>query len=270
VAKGLRLRFRPTDRWVMSDAVLLERALRNLVSNAVRYTERGGVLVAARLLNGLVRLEVRDSGIGIAEGDRQRIFDEFFQVERNAARGGLGLGLAIVARSMELLGHRLSVRSAPGRGSLFAIDLMPAPGGAPQRRSGTAPAAAPVLTGRSIVIVEDDAPARDALRTRLQRWGADVEAFESLDALCAWLGTQPDRPDALLTDFQLSTGTGPDAILALRAHFSQSVPALIVTGATAPDELERFAHLDVPVLHKPYRSEVLARALRALLSPAPR
>jgi signal transduction histidine kinase/CheY-like chemotaxis protein len=268
-AKGLRLRFRPTDRWVMSDAVLLERALRNLVSNAVRYTERGGVLVAARSRNGLVRLEVRDSGVGIAASDRPRIFDEFFQVERNAAQGGLGLGLAIVARSMELLGHRLNVISAPGRGSLFAIDLMPAPASAPQPRSGTTTTPEPSLTGRTIVVVEDDAPARDALSTRLQSWGAAVEAFDGLDALSAWLGTRPARPDALLTDYQLSTGSGTDAILALRAHFPEAVPALILTGATAPDVLERFVRLDVSVLHKPYRSEALAQALRALLAPDP-
>ncbi len=269
-AKGLRLRFRPTDRWVMSDAVLLERALRNLVSNAVRYTERGGVLVAARARGGLVRVEVRDSGIGIAASDRQRIFDEFFQGEGHAAQGGLGLGLAIVARSLELLGHPLSLSSAPGRGSVFAIDLQPArPGAAPQG-DGAAKLPQPSLSGRTIIVVEDEAAARDALRARLQSWGAGVEAFDGLDTLAAWLRTLPARPAALLTDFQLSKGTGLDAIRALQAHYGSQVPALILTGTTAPDELERFARLDVPVLHKPYRSEGLGQALRALLARARR
>ena len=264
--KGLRLRLRPTTVVVRSDPVMLERIVRNLVANAVRYTAQGGVLVAARRRGGMVRLEVRDTGIGIAPEHQHTIFQEFVQLDnpgRDRSRG-MGLGLAIVQRSAALLGHRIGVASTPGKGSCFWLELPQAH--APAALPQAARVAPGGLKGRHILIVEDDLVVREAMVERLQAWGARVEACASLDELQRWLDRHANEgwpaPDAMVSDYRLPQGTGLDAIAAVHARFG-AVPALLVTGDTAPQELMRLDASGVPVLHKPFRPEALLAALQS-------
>lgn len=265
--KGLRLRLRPTTIWVRTDPVLIERVLRNLVANAVRYTERGSVLVAARRRGGRVRVEVRDSGPGIAPQDQERIFDEFVQLASPQRVQGLGLGLTIVRRTLVLLEHPLALHSAPGRGSCFAVTLDPV-----RRPAIVEPVRAPVsanLAGRSVVVVEDDEVVRDALRARLQAWGAQVHAFDDLVSLRAWIDESDTAvpPDLAVCDFQLPSGTGIEAVAALRRRHGASLPAVLITGDTAPRDLAKLEHAELPVLHKPFRSESLMVLIERLLTP---
>jgi len=263
--KGLVLRLRPSTAVVDSDPVLLERILRNLVSNAIRYTEHGGVLVAARRKpGGRVSIEVWDTGIGIDPSHRKTIFEEFVQLD-NAARErsrGLGLGLAIVKRSAEMLDHRLTLRSRPGRGSCFAIEVpLGTHGGQPQvQRSALHRLEAHPLMQRCVVVIEDDPAVRQALEERLRAWGAQVFAFDDLPALHTWLGEALQGPDLVLSDYRLPSGTGMDAIRAVRQRFDvpgHVTQAALLTGDTAPDELARLQTAQVPVLHKPFRAEAL-------------
>ena len=259
-ARGQRLRFVPTRRVVQSDPLLLEQVLRNLVGNALRYTQRGGVLVAARRGAGGVRLQVWDTGQGIALADQQRVFEPFVQLanpERDR-RKGQGLGLAIVRRSVDLLGHPLGLRSVPERGSCFTILLPRAP--APVARPDAAlPGPAP-LAGLRLWLLDDDPAVRAALVARLEAWGAQVQAHASLAALAQTLDCGPAEPHGLLTDQRLPDGDGLQAIARLRARLGP-VPALMFTGDTATELLARAQAQGVPVLHKPVATDLLLQAL---------
>jgi signal transduction histidine kinase len=195
--RKLRLRLRPTRLAVRSDAVLLEQVLRNLVGNALRYTERGSVLVAARRRNGHIELRVLDSGPGIPADQQERIFEEFVQGGHasSAAPGdghvGLGLGLAIVRRSLSLLAHPLSLRSEPGRGSAFTITLDEAT--APPPVQVKPPQPGQPLREWCVVLVDDDAQVRSAVTARLAAWGAQVEAHAGLASFRQWLALRHRR-----------------------------------------------------------------------------
>jgi signal transduction histidine kinase/ActR/RegA family two-component response regulator len=263
-SKGLDLRFRPTRLAVLSDPLLLEQILRNLVSNALRYTDRGGVLVCARRRNGQVLLQVWDTGRGIPEEKQAAVFEEFVQLGNRArdSRLGLGLGLAIVRRATDLLGHPIRLRSRLARGTCFSIEL--------PRTEAVRMVAVPVplsgqpLTGRRILLVEDDSAAREALATRLEHWGAEVTACDGLISLRATLTTLAQSPHLLITDQRLPSGSGLSAIAHVRQHHPQTA-ALVVTGNTAPNELAVLAASGVPVLNKPFRSDVLLAAIYQLL-----
>lgn len=269
-AKGLRLRFRPTALAVVSDAVLLEQMLRNLVNNAVRCTARGGVLVAARARGGEVLLQVFDTGIGMSAEQQAAAFEEFVQFDKVGADGrvrGLGLGLAIVQRSARLLRHPLTLRSVPGRGSCFALTL-PAERRQVAREAAEPPAPGTPLAGARIAVVEDEHAVRVALQWRLERWGAEVHAYEALQPLRdeAARGVLP-AVDLLLTDLRLPDGDGLAAIALLRAA-QPALPALVVSGTTLPAELARLKLAGVPVLNKPFRTEALLQSLREALPGA--
>ena len=268
-AKGLRLRFRAQGLVVRCDAQLLDQLLRNLVANALRYTESGGVLVAARARGrDQVLIQVWDTGIGIAPHHQAEVFDEFVQVDnpgRDGARG-LGLGLALVKRCATLLGTSVQLRSAPGRGSCFSVLLPRMKRRAAQRPVAPTPSAAP-LSGRRILVVDDDASVREALAARLEAWGASVTSFDGLQGVRDWLDADHARPDMLLTDQQLNAGNGLQVIAALRERHG-AVPALLVTGNTAPAEIARLVATGVPVLHKPFRAETLLAAIEKAAAPA--
>ncbi|MCM5681787.1 hybrid sensor histidine kinase/response regulator [Schlegelella sp. S2-27] len=260
--KGLRLRLRPTPAVIESDPVMLDRIVRNLVSNAVKYTERGGVLVAARRRGDKVRIEIHDTGIGISEEHRQAVFQEFVQLDnpqRERSRG-MGLGLAIVQRTAAMLGHEIGLRSQPGRGSCFWVEVPAA-----QRAPSAAPAQQPVprLQGRRVLLVEDDPTVREAMVARLQSWGAQVYPCTSLADLRRWLAQAGDlRLDLLLSDYRLPDGDGLQVLAEVRARFG-AVRALVVTGDTGPEELGRLHEAGVQVLHKPFRGDALLQALQA-------
>lgn len=277
-SRGLTLRFRPTAAWVHSDPALLEQILRNLVSNALRYTERGGVLVGLRRsgTQGL-RLEVWDSGQGIAPEHHGLVFEEFAQLPSPAGRQskglGLGLGLAIVDRAARQLGHARGVRSRPGRGSCFWVEL-PRAEPAPREEPGAAAAVGPAGPAGptpwpgepTIWLVEDEAPLREALAELLARRGARVRAFGSHAALAAHLADAQEWPDALVCDDHLGDGNGAGCIALVRAGSPWPVAGLLITGSTAPQDLARQAALGVPVLHKPFDGARLVDALAGLLA----
>ncbi|MBB4845413.1 signal transduction histidine kinase/ActR/RegA family two-component response regulator [Paucibacter oligotrophus] len=271
-AKGLRLRLRvPPAACVLGDAVLIEQMLRNLVVNALRYTESGGVLVAVRRQGAGWRLAVHDSGPGIAAAQQARVFEDFVQLDNPQRQRiqGLGLGLAIVKRAAALQGCEVLLRSVPGRGSCFSFVLPAAALQAPGMAAAPAQALAaePDLRQRQICLVEDDAGVREALAQRLRGWGARLSLFESpADLRAALARGELPAPALLISDMRLPGGNGLDVVAALRAAHGAGLPALILTGNTAPADLAELAASGLPVLHKPFRAEQLAAAIQRLLA----
>lgn len=229
-AKGLRLTIRASDAVVLSDAGYLRRILQNLISNAIRYTDRGRVLVAARRRGALVRLEVWDTGPGIPEAEQENIFKEFHRIAaRASASEGLGLGLAIVERAAALLGHPLTLHSRPGRGTVFALLLPPTD---PQVPSDPALPAPPVdggMEGRIVLLVENDTELRRALVLLLEKWGvAVIEAAHGEEAL-ALIDDLGILPDAVILDQHLGVGlSGLATLAALRAR-APDLPARLIS-----------------------------------------
>lgn len=275
-AKGLRFRVVGTGTIVHADAALLTRILRNLIANAIRYTPAGAVLVGCRRLrdpSGLVsaRIEVRDSGIGIAAERQGDIFREFYRIDEGETdpRKGHGLGLAIVAGLAQSLGATVSVRSAPGRGSTFSVIV----------RTGrlepaqAAPQAPPAfrLRGRHILVADDDPRILGPMRDLLEQWGCSVTAAATIEAALDMVADMADPPDAILSDFRLANGEkGTNLIDAVERRFGGTIPAALITGDTSARDLTEIGVGDRPVLHKPVSPSRLRSALAALLEPAPR
>lgn len=267
--KGLELRVRRTSAAVRSDPVLLERTIGNLVSNAIRYTAQGHVTLGCRVSGETCRVIVADTGIGIAPEYLDEIFSEFFQVPslEGSRSLGLGLGLSIVKRTADLLGHRIVVRSWPGRGSCFAIEMP----------RSTRPVAADVrepppgmsLAGSFVAILDDDLDNRMATTVLLEDWQCHCVAGSGADEVIAQLRGHLRQPDVIVCDLELgANGSGIDAIARLRSAVEAEVPALIVTGDVAA-KLEAFAHCPaITVLHKPVGAAALRRALEQALAHA--
>ncbi len=230
--KGVRLRVLPCSLSVRTDPGLLDRILGNLVTNAIRYTPPGGkVLVGCRRLQGQLRIEVLDTGVGIPPQFRDQIFEEFFQIE-NAERdrkNGLGLGLSIVKRSAALLGHPLSLYSHPGRGSCFSITVPSV-----ERQIVIEPVPDKVqdlLHGAFVVAVDDDSEARFAMEQLLHMWGCHALVSGTRDDVLVQLEEHLRSPDLIVTDMRLGKGvTGFDVIAAVREQTGELTPAVIVTG----------------------------------------
>ena len=266
--KGLKLRLRPTKLAVTADRLMLEQIVRNLVSNGLRYSERGGVLVTARCRGHRVLLQVWDTGIGIPRDQQAAVFEEFVQLDNEARdrQRGLGLGLAIVKRCVRLLGCSLQLRSEPGRGSCFSIELPLAE--APADGTQAEGAAARPLQHWQVVLVEDEPAVREALTLRLQQWGAEVIAFDGLPALREQLRNLPRRIDLVLTDNRLPGASALQVVEQVRQQ-AGPVPALVVTGDTAPQEIAMLIDTGLPVLHKPFRAEQLLVAVEAAAKAPP-
>jgi signal transduction histidine kinase/CheY-like chemotaxis protein len=275
-AKGLTLRcvvHGPVDLAVHTDAPMLERVLRNLVGNAVRYTATGGVLLQADQRGGGLRLRVADSGIGIPRARQAEVFQEFVQLhnpERDRDQG-LGLGLAIVQRLCVLLAVPLQLRSKPGRGTVFTLRLPLA--SAPLRwpaveeaEAGPAAGLPTLVPGDVVLVIDDAADIRVAMGALLRGWGCQVLTAASLDSLHPQLMTLTVPPRLILCDLRLQ---GPDDGLAvieqLRSGFNDDVPAILVTGDTGPDRLRDAAASGLGLLHKPVTEAALRLAIgRAL------
>lgn len=272
-ARGLRWRVAGCRAVVESDPALLEQVVGNLVTNALRYTPRGGVLVGCRRrAGGQLAVQVWDTGVGMAGDQVAHAFEEFVRLPAGPANPGggdaqgLGLGLAIVQRVVALLGHALHVRSVPGRGSVFEVVV-------PQAAPPALPAAAlPLpdaarLAGAFVLIVDDDAVNRHALQVLAQQWGCHALAAASSAEALAALEPHLRTPDLLITDHRLADGeTGFDVIAAVRAATGEATPALVVTadvGIHLPAPLREGA--GVALLHKPASAERIQRAVLALL-----
>ena len=270
--KGLRLRVLPSRAWIRTDAILLERILLNLVSNAIRYTSRGGVIVGCRRRGDSVRIEVLDSGIGLAEDQRRSVFGEFYQVDSPApgGRAGLGLGLSIVDGLCRLLGHRIDLASRPGKGSRFAVSVPWAPARErPTESPGTLEAIANPARDKLIVVVDDDALVLDGMRGLLQGWGCRVVTADSSDAALAGLANQPGQPNLVISDYFLANGTtGVDVIERLRAAFAGPIPAFLISGDTTRERLRDADVRGLPLLHKPVSPMALRSMVNQLLRAA--
>jgi CheY-like chemotaxis protein len=261
--KGLRLRFVASRLTVRSDQVLFGRILGNLIENAIRYTESGGVVVGCRRRQGKTWIEVWDSGIGIAASQTGAIFEEFRQLGDGSRNRGSGLGLAIVARSAALLGLEITVRSWPGRGSVFALEL-------PLGQARAMPAALATTcraVGRPlrIAVVDDNAGVRDALACALRHDGHQVVAAATGDAVLAELGNL--APDIVVSDYRLTKGeTGFDVISNIRTAMGRDLPSILITGDTDPRLLRSMADRGIIVLHKPLDMDALEAVLENVSS----
>src|SRR5882757_1272178 len=251
--KGLRLRVRRSDAWVRSDAMLLERILLNLVSNAVRYTLQGGIIVGCRRRGEMLRIEVWDSGPGIPEDQKQNIFGEFFQLpapERDRY-GGLGLGLAIVDRLRLLLNHQIDLASTVGRGSRFTILVQIAAEGISSTEPVDSPAAFAV-EGKVILVIADAPIVLEGTGGLLGKWGYSVLTAGSDEAALTRLAERQQRPDLIISDYHLASGkTGSRAIEQINAAFGSSIPAILISGDTAPEPLRDAKDRGYILLHKP-------------------
>lgn len=265
--RELTLKVRPTTCWAYSDPVLFERIITNLVSNAIRYTPAGRILIVCRKRGDRLRVEVRDSGIGIPPEAQEIIFQEFVQLD-NAERArikGLGLGLAIVRRLAQLLGHQLQLRSVPGRGSVFAIGMAAAapdhPGVAnePARPPGD-------LNGLRVALVDDDPLARAGMESLLRSWGCMMMSAESPEVLLHLIAHSLHRPDLLISDFRLrGTHNGVDTIEAVRAKLGPDLPAFLISGDTGAETLRLAQQADLALLHKPVRPARLRALIHRLV-----
>ncbi|NDU85488.1 MAG: response regulator [Ferrovum sp.] len=264
-AKGITYRSRESDLAVYSDPVLVELILRNLVSNAIRYTEYGGILVSCRKRGDHVNLEVWDTGIGIAPEHHQMIFKEFHQLgnpERDQ-RKGLGLGLAIADGLARTLDHKLTLASIPQRGSVFRISLplvinavFPANNTTMVRTSG--------LKNIRVLLVEDNERVSSAMVNLLRDWGCICDAAEYIEeAVCL---AQSHAPNLIICDYRLrDQRTGLQAIATLRELLGNTLPALLITGDTAPERLREEQSSGIPLLHKPVAPNLLYQKMVAVL-----
>ncbi|MGO4394620.1 hybrid sensor histidine kinase/response regulator [Variovorax sp. M-6] len=265
-AKGIVYRSRETHAAVRSDPALVALILRNLVSNAIRYTDSGGVLVASRRRGNELLIEVWDTGIGIEPTQHREIFREFHQLgnaERDR-RKGLGLGLAIAQGLARALGHTLSLVSEPQRGSVFRLALPLAQVGVASGRLEVPAGHARVFDVR-VLVIDDDEAVRAGMRQLLRAWGCECDVADSIEEALALARANP--PGLVISDYRLrELRTGAEAITTLRAEFGERLPALLITGDTAPQRLREARASGVPLLHKPVSPDQLYRGLTCVLN----
>ena len=263
--KGLEWRLVRSRYWVRSDPRMLEGMIRNLISNAVRYTDRGRILMGCRRAGDKVSIEVWDSGVGIAGDQIPLIFEEHYQASQTAQHGGFGLGLAIVRRLGNLLGHRIDVRSKPGKGSGFAIEVP----GVQQRadftdQSGLLPNTDSPIIG-TILIIEYETSVRAALVSLLTSEGLDVVSVATGDDALVLVAEKQTRPVLIVCDYNLpGKMDGLRTVEALRRALAQKVPSIILTGDSRSDVLEKISAQDIVVAIKPMRADEFLSLLRRL------
>lgn len=272
-ARGLRLRVVPCSVQVFSDRRLLEQMVRNLLSNALKYTRRGKVLLGCRRRADGISVEIWDTGIGVPETEQQAIFEEHHQIPQADGKpgNGLGLGLSIVRRLSELLNHAVRVRSVPGKGSVFAIDILF------DAQAATAPALPvpdslekDIVIPGNILVVEDDPEVGDLLGMVLREAGHRVLLAVDAGSAQRQLAAAGFRPDLLLVDFNLPGGTnGLDLLTSLRRDLHRAVPGLLLTADISTETLRAIALRNELQLHKPVNPATLLRTVQRLLAVPP-
>jgi signal transduction histidine kinase/CheY-like chemotaxis protein len=278
--KGLALRFHHRGISVQGDRDLLLRVLGNLVDNSLKFTKRGGVMVLARRRTAsdgttAIQIEVRDSGIGLSAEQQALVFDEYYQVPgvKAGGREGLGLGLSIIKRLTQLMGVSVELCSRIGHGTRVILTFSdtptadaPAPDGARAPRPHTSSA----LNGRRILVVDDDLLVSEATSRALSRAGAHVFEATSAQEATSLLGSNPSLVvDVLVVDYRLAgTETGAEVIEQVRRALGRTVPAVMITGDTAADDLKQLRSYQLKVIHKPVSSYELIATVQALLTDA--
>lgn len=265
-SKGLKFICPPCTFIVYSDPVLLERILRNFISNAIRYTEQGGIRVECIPQGDSLRIDVLDTGIGIPASQQREIFNEFFQLgnpERDRTKG-LGLGLAIVDRVAKLLGHAIEVESVPGQGSRFSVRV-------PLRDAGQVAVEDHLptdsmlndLNGLRVLVVDDEISIREGMQVLLEQWGCSVMLAGSEEEAVAVVRAAGVPPQALIADYRLRADhTGVQVIERLQNELALHIPALIISGDTAPERLREVRASGYQLLHKPVQPAMLRSFLR--------
>jgi signal transduction histidine kinase/CheY-like chemotaxis protein len=268
--KGLSFRVASTTAWLRSDFILLERILFNLVSNAIRYTRDGGVVVGCRKRGWQLRIEVWDTGPGIPSDQREKIFDEFYRLGKSGhdRQPGVGLGLAIVDRLSRLLHQPIELTSTVGRGSRFTIvaPLVAAPAATIAYPAAPAPAVPDVASGKLIVVIDDDPLALSGMDGLLRSWGCRVITSGSGDAALRRLAGQDRPPDLIVSDYHLADGkTGVEAIELLRGACRTPVSAFLVSGDTSSETRPAADANGLHMLHKPVDPMMLRALLNRML-----
>jgi len=270
-AKNLALRWRRSGLGVVSDPLMLRRILQNLLANAVQYTEKGGVLLLARRRGETVRIEIWDTGPGIGEADREKIFEEF---QRGAAAdrpaiGGFGLGLSIVQRMAEALAHPLDLCSRPGHGTRFSVATPRSPTFV--ANGPKAPAAfkssALGLAGTKIAVIDNDPAVLEAMQTLLERWSCEVLPARGLAGILGAAAT----PDIILADYHLDDGAnGLDVVRVLRSTAGSAIPAIVITADRTAPVADAARALGCELLLKPVKpAELRALMLHMLAQSSP-
>jgi two-component system, sensor histidine kinase len=260
--KGLSLVLAPSSAWVRSDPVLLERIVLNLVSNALRYTNAGGIVVGCRHRGAKLRIEVWDTGPGIPLDQHRKIFSEFYRLADAAKtnQAGLGLGLAIVDRLCTLLDHPIELTSTLGRGSRFGVTVPTAARVTAQPKiEPPSQATLDVAMGKLVVVIDDDTRVLEGMSGLLRNWGCRVIVAATPEAAMAGvsdIGTGA-RPDLIISDYRLADEqTGITAIAKLREAYG-AIPAFVMSGDTAPDALREAQESGHHLLHKPVQPMLL-------------
>ena len=270
--KDLRLRVVPSELVLFTDPMLLERVVRNFVSNAVRYTDEGGAVVVGcrRLRDGKIRIEVRDNGVGIAPEEQQKIFGEFYQVENpeRDRRKGFGLGLAIARGIENIINCKIGLRSAPGQGSTFSIAVpRGAQAASPKTVATNIRKQVKNLRGAFIVVLDDDHTVREAMQMLLSDWGCQVIAEATVEEAAARIRQAGRFPTLMIADYRLRGGmNGIDAIDRIRALTKQSLPAVLITGDTGAERLREVRESGITLLHKPVVVTQLSDTLSRLIT----
>jgi len=269
-AEGLSLRVVPSSARVNGDATLLQRILKHLLANAVRFTKSGKVLLGCRRQGGMLRFEVRDSGIGIPAAEFGNIFREFYQVgdPGRERRQGLGLGLTIAGRLAGVIGSRIQVDSLEGRGSRFAVEV-------PLAGAAARPAQMSLglsRAGATVMVIDDEPEVLESLRMLLDGWGYRVVPASGAAECARAVDALGRAPDIIVADFRLHDGeTGGEAIARVEARSGggRRIPAIILTGDTAPERLRQARACGHVLLHKPVQAAALRAAIDDALTRAP-
>ncbi|MGH6678422.1 MAG: ATP-binding response regulator, partial [Bradyrhizobium sp.] len=268
--KGIALHLLPCSLFVHSDPILLERVLRNLLSNAVRYTDKGRVVVGCRRGNRL-SIEIWDTGRGISVDQQDLVFQEFYQIgnpERDRTRG-LGLGLAIVQRLTRILAVPLDLQSRAGRGSVFKLSVALAAGG-PAVIEPSPEASLAAHPSLFILVVDDEVAIQQAMSTLLTGWGHQVVTAASCTEMLDHAAAFTTTPNLIISDYRLrSHENGTDTVERLRSEFNSDIPAILITGDTAPDRIREAMASDCFLMHKPVSNSRLRAAIVNLAIKAP-
>ncbi|KWV48373.1 hybrid sensor histidine kinase/response regulator [Bradyrhizobium macuxiense] len=261
--KGLDLYFVPCSLPVESDRSLLRRLLQNFISNAIKYTPRGRVLVGCRRRGDRLQISIYDTGVGIPVQKRSEIFKEFHRLEQGAriARG-LGLGLSIVERLARVLNHRIAIDANPGGGSVFSVSV---PVATAVNHTAAVTSATPLsktsMSGARIVCVENDPAILDGMKTLLTAWDAEVIAVSDSEAAITAIEAAGGRVTGVLVDYHLDRGNGVAAIREIRRRFGDNIPAILITADRSPAVRAAARDENIAVLNKPIKPA----SLRALL-----